>query len=77
MGNVKLVGQPWPDSSAAWRIDLIHQNCVVRSLSGHIEEATNKCINGWNKKSTFLSLFLSVSLSNIFFLMVGSVGEKT
>ena len=26
--------------------------------SRHIEESTNECINKWNKKSVFLSLFL-------------------
>lgn len=56
----------------SWRIVLMCQACGFNSWSGHIQESTNECLNGWTSKSVsvFLpppfSLFLSLSQINKF-----------
>ena len=42
----------------------MHQGCGFEPLSGHIQGSTSERIGGWNSRSMFLSLFLSLSKIN-------------
>lgn len=48
-------------SSVGWSFIQKRQHCWVHPWSGHIQELTNECINGWTNKSLFLSLSLKIS----------------
>lgn len=50
---------PWPVSSVVWSIVPMRQGRGFSPWLGHVQESTSKCMDEWNNKSMFLSLFLS------------------
>ena len=65
--------QPWPVSSVGQNVP-VRQGCRFDPQPGHVQEATNKCVNKWNNKSTFF--FLSLPLPSPLFLKPIKIKNK-
>ena len=59
------VARPLAMSSVNWSVILMRQGFEFKPRSGHVEEATNECINKWNNTLMFLSLLSSFFLKSI------------
>ena len=71
----KYKNRPWLGSSVGWSVVPLRQVCGFDLWAGHMQEATNECMNTWNNKSmspSFLSLPrpYSSSLSKVNFVFM-------
>ena len=66
-GNLlqKSASEPWLGGSVGQSIILICQGFRFNPWSGHMQDSTNECSNGWNTTNSCFSLSLPLTLQSI------------